>query len=120
MDANGNIPLGNKPFTFRIQAKGFDLTAQTTRNQAAPLKVDPKIDHNELLELIDVHFQRMTDEYIIESDSRNVITVVYAFGGQKRPERDPSKTLMDYYSYAYVTPKGSMQITFLYFFYFIS
>jgi len=123
MDANGNIPLGNKPFTFRIQAKGFDLTAQTTRNQAAPLKVDPKIDHNELLELIDVHFQRMTDEYIIESillpqamdrygfgisvDSSNVITVVYAFGGQKRPERDPSKTLMDYYSYAYVTPKGT-------------
>jgi hypothetical protein len=125
MDANGNIPLGNKPATFKIQAKGFDLTLQTTKNQLVPLKVDPKMDHNDLLELIDVHFQRMTDEYIIEAillpqamdrygfgisvDSNNMITVVYAFGGQKRPERDQSKTLMDYYSQVYVTPKGSME-----------
>lgn len=129
MDANGNIPLGNKPSTFKIQAKGFDLTLQVTRNQAFPLKVDPKIDHNELLELIDVHFQRMTDEYIIEAillpqamdrygfgisvDSNNVVTVVYAFGGQKRPERDQSKSLMDYYSHVYVSPKGSKCIFFI-------
>ena len=57
MDAQGNIPLGTKPSVFRITADNFDLKLSTTKNYITPLKVDPSMNHDDLLEAIDWHFR---------------------------------------------------------------
>jgi hypothetical protein len=100
MDAQGNIPLGTKPSVFRITADNFDLKLSTTRNYITPLKVDPSMNHDDLLEAIDEHFRQLTNDYLAENfevvkiidrygfgiaiDANDDITVVYAFGGNKK------------------------------------
>ena len=122
MDAQGNIPLGTKPSVFRITADNFDLKLSTTKNYITPLKVNPSMNHDDLLEAIDWHFRTLTNDYLAENfevvniidrygfgiaiDANDDITVVYAFGGNKKASTP--KKLLDYYQdVAYVSQSGA-------------
>jgi len=122
MDAQGNIPLGTKPSLFKIEADDFVLKLSTTKNYITPLKVDPTMQHDDLLEAVDWHFRTLTNEYLSENfelvnivdkygfglalDSNGDITIVYSFGGNKKMQ--PAKKLYDYYQdVAYVSQSGA-------------
>jgi hypothetical protein len=122
MDAQGNIPLGTKPSVFKIEADNFVLKLSTTKNYITPLKVDPSLNHDDLLEAIDWHFRTLTNDYLAENfevvkiidrygfgialDANNDITIVYAFGGNKKAAAP--KKLLDYYQdVAYVSQSGA-------------
>lgn len=125
MSANGTIPLGYKPFAFKMNFKNFVLDLVSTRRADRPLVVDPKMDHDELLEIIDYHFRQMADESTLEAfelpkrmdrygfgfavDASGNLNIVYSFGGKVKQQETPKKTLDDYYNMMnlYVTPKGS-------------
>ena len=100
MDAQGNLPLGTRPSVFKIEADNFSLKLSTTKNYITPLKVDPTMQHDDLLEAMDWHFRTLTNDYLAENfelvkivdrygfgialDANNDITVVYTFGGNKK------------------------------------
>lgn len=125
MTANGTIPLGYKPFAFKMNFKNFVLDLVSTRTVDRPLVVDPKMDHDELLQIIDYHFRQMADESTLEAfelpkrmdrygfgfavDASGNLNIVYSFGGKVKSQETPKKTLDDYYNMMnlYVTPKGS-------------
>jgi len=125
MDKEGQIPLGYKPFKLRLDSKNLVLTVESNRNEPRPLKVNPTIDHDELVEMIDYHHRLLVDDSILEAfelprrmdrygfgvavDSNGDLNVVYVFGGKVKTQEQPKKTLDDYYNMMnlYVTPKGN-------------
>lgn len=122
MDSNGNIPLGFKPATLKMDFKNFVLNVETHKTHIVPLKVDAQTSKDDLLEEIDFHFRKLVDDSVVEVleipkamdkygfgisiDSNDDITIVYAFGGKNRPGKS-TKKVQDFYSWQYVTPSGS-------------
>jgi hypothetical protein len=122
MDKDGNIPIGFKPATLKMNFKNFVLTLKTFKSHVIPLKVNPNIDREDLFHLVNHHFKQFIDDSIVEAfqlpqvidkygfgisiDSNDVITIVYSFGGKNRPGKS-EKPLDDYYKWSYVSPKGS-------------
>lgn len=122
MDKDGNIPIGFKPATLKLDSKHFNLHLETLKNHVIPLKVNPNADREDIFHLINHHFKQFVDYAILEAfqlpevidkygfgisiDSNDVITVVYTFGGKNRPAK-PQKSLEDYHKWSYVTPRGS-------------
>jgi hypothetical protein len=117
MDSNGNIPFGKESGTFKLEIPNLTVNIQTHQSQTDSLKVDPKSSRDKLLSLADNHLLQRLNYYIDESvlytqsfnkygfgfsvDANNVISVVYAFGGEKR--RPVNKALKD----AFIIPVGS-------------
>jgi len=122
MDKDGNIPIGFKPATLKMDFKNFNLHLETLKNHVIPLKVNPNADHEDIFYMINHHFKQFVDYAILEAfqlpevidkygfgisiDSNDVITVVYTFGGKNRPAK-PVKSLEEYHKWSYVTPKGN-------------
>jgi len=122
MDKDGNIPIGFKPATLKMDFTNFNLHLETLKNHVIPLRVNPNADREDLFYAITHHFKQFVDNAILEAfqlpevidkygfgisvDSNDVITVVYTFGGKNRPTSS-QKSLEDYHKWSYVTPKGN-------------
>lgn len=132
MDSNGNIPLGFKPATLKMDFKNFVLNVETRKTHIVPLKVDAQTSKDDLLEEIDFHFRKLVDDSIVEAleipkamdkygfgisiDSNDDITIVYTFGGKNRPGKS-TKKVQDFFSWQFVTPSGSINLMFIFYFF---